>query len=337
MSESKTLKIRDIITALHNHERFMVFTHVHPDGDALGALVAMQLILRRMGKRADTHTPDPFPSEYAFLANVQEIKNKVSESMDYDAAILVDCGDLERVGDKFLDTVKATPFLINIDHHLVSKPFGNASWVQTSASSTCEMLFDLCMNLSLAPDRALATALYTGILTDTGSFRFSNTNARVFEVISALVGFGADPARIASSVYDSASPEKLKLLARVLDSMELHASSRLVTAELSRSMMSGSSSNYMESEGFINHLRSVKSADMAIFFRETGEGLIHVSMRSRGDINVAKLAQRYGGGGHRQAAACRIPGDLRSVRSMFIAEALSYIKADNGDTKSDVK
>ncbi|MDR3553897.1 MAG: bifunctional oligoribonuclease/PAP phosphatase NrnA [Syntrophobacteraceae bacterium] len=325
MSDLKTLKIREVITALLNYERFMLFTHVHPDGDAMGAIVAMQLILRRLGKRVDAYTQDPCPPEYAFLGSVQEIRNRPSDSVEYDAAILVDCGDMERVGEKFLDSVKAAHFVINIDHHLVNKPVGNVNWVETAASSTCEMLFDLCMSLSLAPDKALATALYTGILTDTGSFRYSNTNARVFEIISALVGFGAEPARIAGHVYDSASPEKLKLLARVLQTIEFHASSRIVTAELTRSMIADTSSNYMESEGFINHLRSVKSADMAILFRETGEGLIHVSMRSRGDINVARLAQRHGGGGHKQAAACRIPGELHSVRSMFIGEAVSYI------------
>ncbi len=325
MSDQKTLKIREVISAITNYDRFMIFTHVHPDGDAMGAIVAMQLILNRLGKRVDAFTQDPYPPEYGFLANVQAIRNKPSESAEYEAAILVDCGDLERVGDKFIDVVKGAAFLINIDHHLVSKPFANVSWVETAASSTCEMIFDLCMSLSLAPDKPLATALYAGILTDTGSFRFSNTNGRVFEIISALVGFGADPAEIASNVFDSATPAKLKLLARVLDTVEFNASSKIVSAELSRSMIADSSSNYLESEGFINHLRSIKAADVAILFKETGDGLIHVSMRSRGDINVARLAQRHGGGGHRQAAACRIAGDLRSVRSMLIGEAASFI------------
>jgi phosphoesterase RecJ-like protein len=325
MSDMKSLKIREVISAFRNYERFMLFTHVHPDGDALGAIMGTQLILRRLGKTADAFTQDPYSPEYGFLPNVREIRSKLSGPAQYDAAVLLDCGDLERVGDRFLEAVKGSAFLINIDHHLVNKPFGNVSWVETGASSTCEMLFDLCMSLSLPPDKDLATALYTGILTDTGSFRYSNTNARVFEIISALVGFGAEPARIAAHVYDSATPEKLRLLATVLGTMEFHASSRIVTAQLSRSMLSNASSTYTESEGFINHLRSVKSADMAIFFRENDDGLIHISMRSRGDINVARLAQRFGGGGHKQAAACRIPGDLGSVRSMFIAEAVNYI------------
>ena len=217
------------------------------------------------------------------------------------------------------------PLVMNIDHHVPNKPFGDIYWVETSASSTCEMLFDLAMNLSLAPDADLSTLLYTGIMTDTGSFRFSNTNRRVFEMVSILVEAGADPAYISTQVYDSATPGKLKLLAQVLGTVEFHAGSRIATAELTRSMLSNSSASYMDSEGFINHLRSVKSVDLAILFREGGDGQVHVSLRSREGINVAKLAQRHGGGGHRQAAACRISGSLYAVRSQFIGEAASYI------------
>ncbi len=181
------------------------------------------------------------------------------------------------------------------------------------------------MSLSLAPDSRLATLLYTGIMTDTGSFRFSNTNQRVFERVSILIEAGADPAYIATQVLDSATPGKLKLLGQVLDTVEFHAGSRIAVAQLTRSMLSSSSASYMDSEGFINHLRSVKSVDLAILFREGSDGMVHVSMRSKKGIDVAKLAQRHGGGGHRQAAACRISGSLRSVRPMFIDEAVNYI------------
>lgn len=325
MSDKKTSKIREIITAIRDNEQFMVATHVHPDGDAVGALLGMKLILKRLGKKVDVYAQDRIQPEFEFLPQSRGIRNKPPESIEYEVAILVDCGDLDRVGEELLEHVKGAPFLVNIDHHVPNKPFGDVSWVEPSASSACEMLFDLCVNLPLTPDADLSTVLYTGIMTDTGSFRFSNTNRRVFEIASALVGMGADPAYIASQVYDSATPEKLRLLAQVLGTMELHAGTRIVTAELTRSMMSDVSSSYMESEGFINHLRSVKSADLAILFREVNDGLIHVSMRSKAGIDVARLAQRHGGGGHRQAAACRVPGTIHSVRSMFTGEAVSYI------------
>lgn len=325
MSKQKN-KIREIISAIRDNERFMVATHVRPDGDAVGSLLATKLILQRLGKEVDVYAQDRIPPEFEFLPGSREVKNKPLGSEDYEVAILVDCGDFDRVGDELSAFIGSrVPFVINIDHHIPNKSFGNIYWSEPSASSSCEMLFDLCMGLSLAPDSALATALYTGIVTDTGSFRFSNTNRRVFEIISILVDSGAEPFNIATQVYDSATPEKLKLLAQVLGTVEFHAGARIATAQLTRAMLSTSSASYMDSEGFINHLRSVKSVDLAILFREGSDGLVHVSMRSREGINVARLAQRHGGGGHRQAAACRIPGTIQSVRSMFIGEAVSYI------------
>ncbi len=326
MSEQKTSKIQQIISAVRSNRRFMVAAHVHPDGDAIGALLGMKLILERLGKNVDVYDKDRCPPEFEFLPQAQQIRNKPFGAVEYDAAILVDCGDFERVGADLMEFIKSkVPLLINIDHHIPNKTFGDIYWVEPSASSTCEMLFDLCMSLSLAPDADLSTALYTGILTDTGSFRHSNTNRRVFEMVSVLVQMGADPAYIAAQVYESATPEKLKLLAEVLSTMELYDGSRIVAAELRRSMLPDSSSSYMDSEVFINHLRSVKSADLAILFREIDGGLIHISMRSRSGIDVARLAQRHGGGGHRQAAACRIAGTIQSVRSMFVGEAIGYI------------
>ena len=325
MSEQKASKIRELISAIRNNERFMVATHVHPDGDAVGALLGMKLILQHLGKKVDIYAQDRLPPELEFLPQSRAVLNKPLESVEYEVAVLVDCGDFERVGDELLGFMKRVPFLINIDHHILGKPFANINWVETSASSSCEMLFDLCMSLSLAPDADLSSVLYTGILTDTGSFRYSNTNRRVFEIVAVLSEMGADPAYIATRVYDSVSPAKLKLLAHVLGTVEFHAGARIVTAEITHSMLSEYPSSYMDSEGFINHLRSVKSADLAILFREINDGLVHVSLRSREGINVARLAQRHGGGGHRQAAACRIRGPLHSVRSMFIGEAESYI------------
>ncbi len=325
MSEQKTSKIRRVISAIRDNDRFMVATHVHPDGDALGSLLGMKFILERLGKKADIFAQDKIPPEFEFLPQTKAIRNKPIQSAKYDAAILVDCGDFERVGDELAGFISGLPFIINIDHHVPNRPFGNISWVEQSACSTCEMLFDLCMSLSLAPDANLSSVLYTGLITDTGSFRFSNTNRRVLEVAAVLVEMGADPVYLATQIYDSATPEKLKLLAQVLGTLQFHTGARIVTAELSRSMLANSSSSYMDSEGFINHLRSVKSADLAILFREVNDGLIHVSMRSREGIDVAKLAQRYGGGGHKQAAACRISGTLHAVRSMFVGEAVSYM------------
>ncbi|MFZ2448844.1 MAG: bifunctional oligoribonuclease/PAP phosphatase NrnA [Syntrophobacteraceae bacterium] len=326
MSDNRTEKIREIISAIGENESFLVATHVRPDGDAIGAVLGMKLMLERLGKRADAFCRDGFPPEFGFLPAADTVRARPPAEAGYDAAILVDCGDFDRVGDELAEFIGSrVPVVINIDHHISGAPFGTVHWVDTGTSSTCEMLFEICMRLSLTPDPDIAALLYTGILTDTGSFRFSNTNRRVFEVATVLVEAGADPAYIAQEVYDSTSPEKLGLLALVLGTVEFHARSRIATAELTRRMLSSTGATHMESEGFINHLRSVKSVAMAILFREGGDGVIHVSLRSRDGVDVARFAQRHGGGGHRQAAACRIAGTLAVVREMVINEAVEYV------------
>ncbi len=326
MDDDRTAKIRNIISALRENRTFLVATHVRPDGDAIGALVGMKNILERLGKKVDAFAHDRFPPEFEFLPGTGEVGRLPDATAAYDAAVLVDCGDFERVGNGLLEFIRdRIPVVINIDHHLSRAPFGTVYWVNTGASSTCEMLFDLCMHLSLVPDPDLAALLYTGILTDTGCFRFSNTNRRVLEIASMLVESGADPAYIAEQVYDTASPEKLNLLTLVLETMEFHADSRIATAELRQNMLARTSTAYSDSEGFINHLRSVKTVEVAILFREGSDGEIHVSLRSKNGIDVAAFARRHGGGGHLQAAACRVAGELADVRSRITREAISYI------------
>lgn len=326
MNDNRNTTIREIIRAIRANESFLIATHVRPDGDAIGALLGAKLILERLGKKADAYSQDRFPPEYDFLPLASKVRSQPQGTSGYDAAVLVDCGDFERVGTELREYIGSrVPLVINIDHHLTGVPFGSVHWVETGASSACEMLFEICMHLSLPLDPDLATLLYTGILTDTGSFRFSNTNRRVLEIASMLVESGADPVGIAQQVYDSASPERLNLLALVLGTVRFHADSRIATAELSRGMLAATSTSYMDSEGFINHLRSIKTVLMAILLREGSEGEIHVSLRSRNGIDVARFAQRYGGGGHLMAAACRIPGTLEAVRTMLTRDAVDYI------------
>ncbi len=319
-----------ILDAIRSHGSFLVATHVRPDGDALGSLLAMVGILRGMGKKADPYSEDPPSAAYSFLPGSDTIHHKVSNLSAYDAAVLVDCGDLHRVGSELEASVRRIPFLINIDHHLNDAPYGNVFWVDPEASSTCEMLYDLARSIPLKLDPDLATFLYTGLMTDTGSFRFSNTTERVLEIARDLVRSGADPAFIAEQVYDSSSPERLRLLTHVLTSVRFLAGDRLATAELSQKMLLETSTSAADSESFINHLRSVRPVELAMLFKEEKDGLINVSMRSKGGVDVAAFAQRLGGGGHRHAAAFRVRGHLQDVRAQITQKALEYLNHGGG-------
>jgi phosphoesterase RecJ-like protein len=188
------------------------------------------------------------------------------------------------------------------------------------------MLYDLCLSLRLTIDADLATTLYTGLLADTGSFRFSNTNRRVLEIAADLVASGAEPAFIAEQVYESASVQSLQLLAKVLATLSFQVNERLASAEISRKMFSETAASPADAEGFINFLRSVKSVEMAMLFREGTEGNVHVSLRSKGDVDVASFAQRQGGGGHRHAAAFEVSGRLETIRSRLTEAAQLYLE-----------
>lgn len=330
MSRTSNNALAGILDAIRSHDRFLVATHVRPDGDALGSLLAMVGILRGMGKKADPYSQDPASAAYSFLPGSDALRHTVSDLSSYDAAILVDCGDLHRVGYELEASVRRIPFLINIDHHLNDAPYGDVFWVVPEASSTCEMLYDLAQGIPLALDRNVATFLYTGLMTDTGSFRFSNTTERVLEIARDLVRCGADPSYIAEQVYDSSSPERLKLLTHVLASVRFLSRDRLVTAELSQKMLLDTSTSATDSESFINHLRSVRPVEMAMLFKEEKDGLINVSMRSKGNVDVASFAQRLGGGGHRHAAAFRVRGHLQDVRSQVTQKALEYLNHGGG-------
>jgi len=325
MNDGQDLPIRNIAEVIKRHDRFLVATHVRPDGDAMGSLLGMAFILRKLGKEADPYCQDPVPPAYEFLPGSDQIMPHLAKPHRYDAAILVDCGSYLRVGNSLADSIRSISTLVNIDHHVNDAPFGNPFWVTTSASSACEMLYHLCAYLQLPLDADIAAQLYTGLLTDTGSFRFSNTSRSVLQIAAELVAAGAQPAYIAEQIYESASPEGVQLLARMLATIAFAADNRLATAELTQKMFKETATSPVNSDGFINHLRSVKSVELAMLFREDDNGKVHVSLRSKGDVDVATFAQRYDGGGHRRAAAFRVAGDLRKTRTEFTQQALNYL------------
>lgn len=328
MNDTSSTGMEAICEALRRYRRFAVVTHEHPDGDAVGSVLAMTTLLDRLGKEADPYCQDPFPPGHDFLPGTSRVRRGTDDPGRYEAVVLVDCGEFSRVGPPLAEAFAHVPVVINIDHHVSRRPFGTFSWVEETASSTCEMLYELGLGLGIKLDETLASQLYMGLMTDTGGFRFSNTNQKVLEIAARLVAAGADPARIAAEVYESVSPQGLRLLAEVLNTVEFHAGERLAAAELTRSMLEKTGGTRSDSEGFINHLRAVKPVQIAILFKEEENGLIHVSLRSKGNADVASFAQSHGGGGHRRAAAFRTNGSMDAVRARIVREALGCLTDD---------
>ncbi len=329
MNDSPRESIHRIVSAINAHQHFLVATHVRPDGDAVGSVLAMTTMLRKLGKDADAYCQDPPPPTQDFLFGAKEMVHDGIRVSDYEVAILVDCGDMDRVGDALATQLSQARLLINIDHHISSKPFGDIYWVEAGASSTCEMLYELSRAIPLDLDALIAAQLYTGILMDTGSFRFANTTTRALEIAAALVDAGAQPGFIAEQVYDSVSPNRLQLLAEVLGSLEYHADQRVVTGTITPEMYMRTATSSSDSDSFITYLRSVKTAQVAILFRQESDGFVYASLRSKGEVDVANFAERYGGGGHRRAAALRVRGNFDKMRKQITDAVLSYLEVDS--------
>jgi phosphoesterase RecJ-like protein len=316
--------IEAIAKELRDNKRFLLTTHVNPDGDAIGSLGALALVLEDLGKEVVAYCQDEIPGFLRFLPYSERIVREIPGPNRFDVAVVLDCGELDRIGNaaKALQQVEK---IIHIDHHSSSDDFGQLNLVRPECSSTAEILYEIFQAIPASLSSQAAENIYTAILTDTGSFRFANTTARALDIAAEMVALGVAPDKIASEVYDSMSPERLRLLALSLNTLTLRANGRLATMQVSREMLEETKTSVMDTDGFVNYPRGINTAEMAIFFREMDSGKVNVSLRSRGRLNVAEFARNYDGGGHHNAAAFRAEGSLTQVVEEVLAAAEEFI------------
>ena len=297
--------------------RVLLTTHTHPDGDAIGSLLALGLILERMGKTIAMVDDDPIPAIYRFLPEVERILRHAPPDTDFDAAVVLDCGSLERIG-AVGTTVAKVPLVINIDHHVTNKAFGAFALVDPNACATAEIVYRLIRKMGAPIDKIVATAIYTGIFTDTGSFRFSNTNLGAFTICQEMVALGVDPYQVAKHVYGTYSLGRIKLLNMALDSIELTANGKMTIMTLSQEMLRETRTQPEDGDGLINYARRIEDVRVAALIQELNSGQadqFHVSLRSDGSVDVARIAQARGGGGHAMAAGFSVTAPLADVKA----------------------
>jgi phosphoesterase RecJ-like protein len=299
-----------IIDQLKLSRKVLVVSHSNPDGDAIGALLATGLALKAMKKDVCMYNNSVIPAVYRFLPRVSDIDQKVESIEAFDTVVVLDCGTIERVGDE-AERFSQAPMVINIDHHLTNTQFGHLQWVNPNACATSEMIYHLINALPVAMDCSMATAIYTGILTDTGSFRFSNTNQTAFAICAEMIAHGADPYEVAKHVYGTYSLGRIKLLNLALDSLEISDNGKLSVMTLTQNMLSETRTQAADIDGIINYARRIEDVEVAALIHELkpngskpegGEANFHVSLRSDGPVDVAGIAAEFGGGGHASAA-----------------------------------
>jgi len=296
--------------------KFLVASHVDPDGDAVGSAFAACFALTGLGKDAAVYLHDPVPYRYRFLPRPAALLHELPED-GYDAVIVVDCGDLYRVGGGHA-SLKQKGFLVNIDHHQASQAFGQINIIDERASSTAEILYLILKSLQVRFTSDIAVNLYTAVVTDTGSFRYENTTERAFSICEEMIGFGVSPAYVAAKVYENHPKERLQLLCLVLTTLETVHEDRIALAHITGDMFSRTHTSPEHAEGFVEYLREIDSVEVACLLRELGSERYKVSMRSKESVDVASIARTFGGGGHPRAAGCVMEGDLATVRNILI-------------------
>ncbi len=325
-----------IIQHLKSSDAVLIASHANPDGDAIGALLAMGHLLDALGKKTTLYNESPLPAVYRFLPSVQRIKRRLADPKSYDTAIILDCGDLARIGRQ-VDSVLGIPVLINIDHHVTNTQFGNLQLIDNDACATAEIVHRFFKRMAVPINQAAATAIYTGILTDTGSFRFSNTNRSAFAICQEMIERGVDPYKVAQHVYGTYSLGRIKLLNLALDSIEISENGNLSMMTVTQAMLDKTGTHAEDADGLINYARRIKAVKVAALIHEQTNGRkpdghsngYHVSLRSDGQVDVAAIASVFGGGGHPSAAGFSVQASLTELKTQLIE--LSENLKDYGD------
>jgi phosphoesterase RecJ-like protein len=294
--------LQDVLRQIEQRERFVLTSHARPDGDAIGSALACCQILRAMGKQADVVLHDGVPRIYRSLPFADQAVQSTRVNGAYEAAIILECDSIHRTRLEGLED----RFLISIDHHVSGRPFAHVNWIDPNAVATAEMVFRLAREARVKFSPEVATCLYTALMTDTGSFMFQGTNEHTFALARELVLAGADPAHCARGIYFAHSEAKIRLLGEALRNLNVEGNVGWVW--ITQEQMERCGAREEDCEGLVNYVLSIGDIEVAAFFRELPDRRFRVSLRSKGSVDVARLAESFGGGGHQCASGCSLDG-----------------------------
>jgi phosphoesterase RecJ-like protein len=347
-----------LLTLVRQGNRFLLTSHVSPDGDAVGSALGLARVLRKLGKSAVVWNADPTPPIYAPLPGSARIHCGAEPPAGFpeafDAILVLECPSLDRTGleaqllaarkpsvepgsEPAAEDPRRAPGaggnrlpIVNIDHHLGNQHYGQVNWVDTAAPALGEMVHRLAQALKVAMDPETATCLFLTLATDTGGFRFANATAEAFEAAATLVREGAQPELVSQWLHESRPEASLRLLGAMLGSLELHDHGRVATAVISEEMFARCGASPADTEGLVDYPRSIAGVEAVALFRQTGADRYKVSLRSRGEVDVEQIARRHGGGGHKNAAGFQVEGELGALRQSITAALEGVLPAAAG-------
>jgi len=319
--------LSQVVELIENKSNFGITTHVKPDGDGIGSSLGLFWLLKSLGKSAEVIVNGKIPMAYRDLPGAGEIRDVSRIDRDYDAVFVIECSDLGRPGISGLEDLTT----VNIDHHATCEHFGTINWIDSTASAVGEMIYNLCKAIGGRISKEIAECLYMALVTDTGSFHFSNTSDRTLKVASELVKAGARPSAISEMIYNSYPWSRIELMRQVLATVRRDPSGRIAMMRQSLSMREAAGAVDGDNNGFVNIPLAAREVVAVVYTREVGPGNYRVSLRSKGDIDVAKVAEQFGGGGHRNAAGLQIEGDWDEVEEKLVSavsQAIAEIDRD---------
>ncbi len=315
--------LSQVVELIENKSNFAITTHIKPDGDGVGSSLGLCWLLRSLGKNAEVVINGNIPQAYTSLPGADQIKDVTSVNGKYDAVFVIECSDLERPGIEGLEN----QVTVNIDHHATSEHFGTINWIDSTASAVGEMIYNLCKAIGGRITQEIAECVYMALVTDTGSFHFSNTSDRTLKVASELVKAGAKPSKISEAVYNNYNWSRIELMRQVLATVKRDASGRIATMRQTLEMRQLSGAVDGDNNGFVNIPLAARDIQAVIYMREVGPNQYRASLRSKGTVNVAKVAEKFGGGGHKNASGLSIDGDWDEAEARIVAALAKAIDA----------
>ena len=322
------LPIGPLLDALKNNNSFFLAGHQNPDGDTIGCMLCMASVLRRLGKKTWLYSADPVPDNLSFLHGASRINvGRLPQKRKFDAAILLECSTPARAGE-IKDVLSRVKKIINIDHHRTFENYGAVNYVDPASSSTAELLYGIISSLNIKLNSREAEYLYVGLATDTGRFHYPVTSARTHRVAADLIEAGVKPWRINDKIYATRAFASLKLLGAALSKLTVLDGGRTAITWLSRKDFTDAKALPQHTEDIVNNGLMVPGVQISVLFREE-ESRISVNFRSKGIVDVSKIAKSFGGGGHRNAAGCKSALPLEDLKEKILsAVKTAYEQAD---------
>jgi phosphoesterase RecJ-like protein len=319
--------LSQVVELIEARRHFAITSHIRPDGDSLGSSLGLYWLLRALDKDVEVIMRDPVPHAYQKLPGAAGVRVTPAVDRPYDAVFVIECSDISRPG--LIDLEKQ--FVVNIDHHSTTALFGTINWIDSTASAVGEMIYNLCKATGVRVTREIAECVYTALITDTGSFHYSNTTERTFKVASELVRAGVKPAKISEAVFASYPWSKIQLLSEVLATARRDASGRVACLRQSLEMMGRTGATDENSDGFVNYPLTVGEVEAVALLKECAPGVYRTSLRSKGEVNVARIAEKFGGGGHRNAAGCTFKGSWDEAEQLVMSLLVEAVERLHGE------